>query len=218
MFFYLDYFFRNDGLRFIQTAENATSMMNVALVPPLNNIFTGKEYTNAMFPHLVYVPYTAGEIVCTKVNPDISIFLSSKFTGCAMAYFEHKEYGEFVAHISLGLTGDTRAAWNAFIRREKNKITKYRIFKPLRHNSGMCHVFEGMYRNRIPTSCIGMISPDFECFSILVTDTKTSSFDINTPIMTEKIRPAFYHGSDFLYLESSIDRFLIPANAGSIEW
>ncbi|MBR6361753.1 MAG: hypothetical protein IKR88_00515 [Bacteroidales bacterium] len=217
--FYYHYFYRNGGMDFIHDAETNTSRsVSQFTIDRTNDDFVISEYTNPVYPHFTYVAFEPGKVSCAKVGSNYQICLSSKFTGCAMAYFVHKVYGAFVAHISLGATGDTRDAWNDFIRREKNNITTYRIFKPLRHNSGICQTFEGLFRNNIPTSCIGMITLDAECFSILVTDTKTASFEANSPIMSEKIRPTFYHGSNYFYLETSIKRFEIPPNVGSIEW
>lgn len=219
MCFYLNYFFRNKGLNFIQTAEADTSINTyaVALTPPLNNIFTGTKYSKSGFPHFVYVPYIPREIACSQVTERLSLLLSSKFTGCAMAYFEHDNYGAFVAHIPLEGNSTIISTWNDFIRTEQKNITRYIIFKPFRHDTAMCN-FVSNSTTPFIYSCIGMITLDNDCYSLLVREARPNLNIPITLISYEKIPPAFCHRSDMLKLESSIKRFLIPKKPKTAKW
>ena len=218
--FYLNYFNSRGGLDFIRLAERHTggARPNIALPSPLCNYFTGGIYTNGSYPHYIYVPYRVSEVVCAPVNISIPLCLSSQFSGCAMAYFEYDRLGAFIAHISLeSTTPDAKAVWNNFIKTEQRNISRYIIFKPYRHDTAMSN-FVMRCANYLDYYCIGLITPDFDCFSLLVHKEKPMLNIPMTLISYEKVTPPFCHRSDNLKYESSLKRFFIPKHPNRTRW
>lgn len=131
--------------------------------------------------------------------------LSFKFSGCAMAYFNHNGH-YYVAHIFLDLTrpDDCGNLWNQFVLNEQRNIREYVIFKPFGANRVCNYMNRCSHRGMIINpAVVGIITPDLRCFSV-VTDTNYRAIKVFE-------RTLHKHYSNDLSHEANLHPFLIPS-------
>jgi len=148
-----------------------------------------------------YAGYCQQKITYTQMcSPTIPTAISKGFSGCAMAYFVYKHIA-YVAHIALEANYfDDRHKWNDFIIWQRQNITRYAIFRPAK-----THIDRSM-------DIVGLITPQLECYSILV---NKASYN---PITIHQCTPREIHATTDLSRIIDISQFLIPARTRGTSW
>lgn len=144
------------------------------ITPPWNITVCGREskfgFMGLVKDNILLVPYDQGHIVCYPIR-DEQYGMSSDFSGCAMVKFR---YGEqmYIGHICLlGKTNsfDCRSLWIKFITDSSDIISDIILFKPMTSDLQDTQFRLGLDATGKPrTNICGLITPDNECYSILV--------------------------------------------------
>ena len=124
-----------------------------------------------------YVQYTPNGITYLNLIPNRSgLSISSEFTGCAMALFEHNAI-RYVAHIALdGTAGGARTDWNNFVNAQRAHITRYVIFRPFASGTAL-YAYYRRHIGRLAHGAVGIIEPSGRCYSALYDNTPASALD-----------------------------------------
>ncbi len=148
-----------------------------------------------------YAGYYQQKIIYTQMSsPTVPFAVSKNFSGCAMAYFVYRHVA-YVAHIALEVNYyDDRHKWNDFIIWKRNDITRFAIFRPAKTQ---------VSRNQ---DVVGLITPQLECYSILVD--RANYYPLNIRLCT----PNEIHATNDLSRIVDITPFLIPAKTARTSW